>query len=114
MEEIQGAAKFGALDLMLLGVFFISYNVLALLQIAFLYGGRYVTFGAVTVGAVLLAQGFVFLDVSAFCADRSSVIICSDDKRQLVSLGMVWVIVCAAMLVIFAALQGLRRLRAAK
>lgn len=111
MEEVQSTMKFGALDLLLLGVFFISYNVLGLMQIAFLYGRRYLTFSAVSAGVLLIAQGFTWLDVSGFCQERSSVIICGEEREGLVGLGMVWVIVCAAMLVIFLLLQGIRWLR---
>ena len=114
MEEVQTATKFGAFDLLLLGVFFISYNVLGLMQVAFLYGRRWILFGAVTIGVIALAQGLRYLDVSGFCADRSSAIVCGEDKQELVALGMIWGIVCIGILVIFILLQGLKRMRAGR
>ena len=49
--------------------------------------------------------------VSGFCADRSSAIVCGEDKQELVALGMIWGIVCIGILVIFILLQGLKRMR---
>jgi hypothetical protein len=111
MEEIQAAAKFGAFDLLLLGVFFISYNVLALVLVACLFGGRWIAFAAVTVVVTLAAQGGRWLDFRDFCAERSSVIVCGEERQELVALGSVWIIVCAAILVIFLLLQVIRRRR---
>lgn len=114
MEEVQSAAKFGAFDLLLLGVFFISYNVLALMQVAFLYGRRYVVFGLVTLIVTAAALGSRWVSFDGFCAERSSVIVCGEDRQELVALGSVWIIVCAAVLVIYVLLQAIRRNRAGR
>ncbi|ANK80971.1 MAG: hypothetical protein TEF_09310 [Rhizobiales bacterium NRL2] len=112
MEEAQSSLKFGAFDLMLLGAFFISYNVLALIQVALLYGGRFIVFATVTLAAVLAAPGLEMLDLSETCAVRSSAILCGDGKQVLIGLGTVWPIVCFAVLLIFVMLRAIRRFRA--
>lgn len=111
MEEVQTAAKFGAFDLLLLGVFFISYNVLALVLVACLYGRRWIAFAVVTAVVTVAAQGFRWLDFAEFCAERSSVIVCGEDRQELVALGSVWIIVCAVILLVFLILQVIRRRR---
>lgn len=111
MEEAQSSLKFGAFDLMLLGAFFISYNVLALIQVAFLYSGRSLAFAAVSVAAVLAAPGMRMLDFAESCAARPSAILCSYEKPVLIGLGTVWAIVCLAVLMIYLTLQAIRLLR---
>lgn len=112
MEEVVSTAKFGALDLMILGVFFISYSVLGLTQIAMLFSRRFITFVVLGAISAIIAQSFVLLEFTDFCSERSSVILCGPEKQELVGLGMVWVIVCFAMLAVFGMARALQRLQA--
>lgn len=102
----DGNVEFGAFDLMLLGVFFISYNVLGLVQIAMLFGRRFIVFASLTAAALLAAQGFAWFDYAEFCVEPTSAIVCGRDQQGLTGMGMVWVYVSAAMLAMF----GLNRL----
>lgn len=111
MEEAQSSLKFGAFDLMLLGAFFISYNVLALIQVAFLYSGRIVVFAAVSVAAILAAPGLRMLDFADSCAARPSAILCGDEKPVLIGLGTVWAIVCLVVFMVYVTLQAIRHFR---
>jgi hypothetical protein len=111
MEELTTPAKFGALDLMILGVFFISYSVLGLTQIAMLFSRRFITFMVLGAISAVIAQSFVLLDFTGFCSERSSVILCGSEKQELVGLGMVWVIVSFAMLAVYGMARALQRLR---
>lgn len=105
-EAVVSDVKFGAFDLLLLGVFFMSYNVLGLVQIAMLFGGRFIVFAALTVAALVAAQGFAWYDYAGFCAEPVSAIVCGRGRQGLTGLGMVWVYVSLAMLAMF----GLNRL----
>ena len=106
-----GSSHFSAIDSALLGCFFISYSVLALVQISSLFSRRYVTFGILAAGSLLVAQGFALIDFSGFCAERSSVIICSGERFGLTRFGMVWVYVTAAMLGMYGFIRILRAIR---
>ena len=103
--------EFTAFDLMLLGIFFISYNVLALVQVALLYSRRWLAFAVLAAGTVALSQAFGHFDYAGFCAERQSAIVCSPDGRGLTGFALVWVYVSAAMLTAYIVLKGIRRLR---
>lgn len=111
MEIETGLAQYSALDGALLGGFFISYSVLALVQINNLYNGRFLLFAGLAACAGLIATGLGRADFSGFCADGPSVIVCGGTGRGLTALGMVWLYVSGAMLVLFGVAQAIRALR---
>lgn len=112
MEEVQSAgAEFGAFDVMLIGVFFISYSVFALTQLNNLYSARFLLFIGLAAGSAALAFGLGELNVSGFCADTNSAIVCGNEGRALRSFGLVWAAVSAAALAMFALARGLAALR---
>ncbi|WP_416899407.1 MAG: hypothetical protein ACMVY4_06735 [Minwuia sp.] len=111
MDE-GGASHFSAIDMALLGCFFISYSVLALIQVANLFGNRFIVFGAIAAATAIAAQGFALADFSGFCAEQSSVIICSSEPHGLTRFGTVWVYVSAATLAMYAVVQAIRAFKA--
>lgn len=58
MENASNTVDFSALELALMVPFFISYSVVALVQINNLFSGRFIIFAALSAAAALIAEGF--------------------------------------------------------
>lgn len=89
--------SYASLDYALLGTFFISYSVFALLQLGFLFNHRFARFiglMAAQWAVIFTIKGFSFAQL---CADRSSALICNNDARGLASLASVWIVVSLTM-----------------
>ena len=113
MTNASDGVDLTALDMALLPMFFISYSVIALVQITNLYGGRYGLFAGVTAGALALSLGFSVVDVSRFCDASASAIVCGGSGEGgdgLSAFSIAWVYSSLAMLVMFLFAQGLKRI----
>ena len=100
-----------ALDMALAPSFFISYSVLALIQLNALFARAYVRY-VVLVGIVgALMALFVFNDWSAACAEPLSAIICNNDGAGLVGFGWGWAAVSAGALAMYLFTSALIRWR---
>ena len=111
MNSANSVSQYTALDGGLLGVFFISYSVLALVQLNNLFNRRFILFLAIAVCTALVTTGFEYSDFDEFCAESPSAIVCGGTGRGLTALGLVWVYVSAAMLALFGLGQLIRALR---
>lgn len=111
MDRESSLPHYSALDGALIGAFFISYSVFALVQLNNLFNGRFILFVILAACAALIARGFVLYDYSEICAGGRSAIICGGQGRGLAALGMIWVYVSGAMFVLFGVAQGIRILR---
>ena len=112
MEELQATIGQGALidpdradlsgfDLALLSVFFISYAVLGIVQLANLFGARFGIFVALIATALILGFGVGYIDFSGFCAETRSSIVCGERASGLSAFIMIWVWVSLAILPMF-------------
>ena len=90
-----------ALDMALLPSFSISYGVLGLVQLGALFGGAYLRYVILAVGAALIAQSFLWIDFSGGCVERYSAFVCDNGAAGLHGLGVAWNWVSAAMLGMF-------------
>ena len=111
MDSASSVSPYTALDGALLGAFFISYSVLALVQLNNLFNGRFILFVALAACTALVATGFEFSEFAEICAESPSAIMCGGTGRGLTALGMVWVYVSAAMFALFGVAQLIRALR---
>ncbi len=111
MENGMSVPQYSALDGALLGAFFISYSVLALVQLSNLFNERFFVFVTLVACTALIARGFGLSDFTELCVDDPSVIMCGGNGRGLATLGMVWVYVSGAMFALFGIAQIIRSLR---
>jgi hypothetical protein len=102
---------FGAFDLMLLSVFFISYSVAALVQVNNLFNDRYAVFGGLVLIAFLASRLFGMMDYTSFCAETNSALVCRNGGRGLVALATMWIYVSFAMLFMFGCVCLIRAFR---
>ena len=112
MDKLQAAIGQGALidpdradlsgfDLALLSVFFISFAVLGVVQLANLFGGRTGVFSGLVAASLAFALGVRYAPFEGFCAETQSVLICNDAASGLSAFAMIWVWVSLAMLPMF-------------
>jgi len=111
MDSANSVSHYTALDGALLGAFFISYSVLALVQLNNLFNGRFILFVALVACAALITTGFELSDFSKICANGPSAIICGGKGQGLTALGLVWLYVSGAMFALFGIAQLIRTLR---
>ena len=110
-EAVPAVAEFCGTDLMLLALFFISYSVLALVQLANLFAGRFVLFAGLGAGLCVLALILGALDYGNFCATAGSALVCGNGADGLRAMGLLWGVVSLAMLGGFALSRGISRWR---
>lgn len=109
METTSTAIEYSGLDQALTAAFFVSYVVLTLVQINNLFNRRFVVFAGLLTAAVVFAQGVRLLDLTSFCADTKSSIICNNQANGLISFGMLWAYVSLAALAMFLFVQWIQR-----
>lgn len=99
-------------DLGLIAVFFISWSVLAVTQLAMLFGERFIAFGVIVAVCLALAFALPLAVTAEFCEGSRSVFACAKGGRGLTQLALIWVAISAAMLVMYGVVLGIRRWKA--
>lgn len=111
LNSANNVSQYTALDGGLLRAFFISYSVLALVQLNNLFNGRFILFLAIAACTALATTGFEYSDFEQICGESPSAIMCGGTGRGLSALGLVWIYVSAAMFALFGLGQLIRALR---
>lgn len=107
MTKPADSVDLTALDMALLPMFFISYSIVAIVQIANLFGGRHVLFAAITAGLLAIALSFRLADFSRFCAQSASAVVCGGDGEGLTAFALAWAYVSLGMLAMYLFVCGI-------
>ena len=95
MNTIEPA--YGGLDFALLGAFFISYSVFALIQISFLFSRSYLRYSLVIIIQLAAVAGLRAADFSALCSSQNSHLVCNNNAAGLTGLAVMWLNVSFSM-----------------
>ena len=109
MNDIE--ASYASLDYALLGGFFISYSVFALIQLGFLFNQQYARFISLIAAQWATIAAIKSYSFAQLVTDRASALVCNNDASGLVSLASVWIVVSLTMAGFFAVTTLIAKIR---